>query len=67
MPRSIRDHNIPFILTRSLPGHDITHASQLGWQEMSNGKLLAAAEKAGFDIRLPCQGLNRHPGSSDIG
>jgi hypothetical protein len=52
MPRTICDHNIPFILTLSLPACDITHASQLGWQELSNGRLLAAAEETGFDVLI---------------
>ena len=52
MPRTLCDHNVPFILTLSLPGYDITHASQLGWQELSNGRLLTAAEETGFDVLI---------------
>jgi predicted nuclease of predicted toxin-antitoxin system len=28
------------------------HVRQLGWAELSNGKLIAAAEEAGFDVLL---------------
>ena len=31
-----------------LVGHDVTLASEAGWQALSNGKLLAAAEQAEF-------------------
>lgn len=50
--RILCDHNVPFLLIRSLPGYDLTHASQLGWHELVNGKLLAAAEEARFDVLL---------------
>jgi hypothetical protein len=33
-------------------GHEVTLASESGWQELSNGKLLSAAEKAGFSALL---------------
>jgi Cdc6-like AAA superfamily ATPase len=31
---------------------DVEHARSRGWADLSNGKLLAAAEGAGFDILL---------------
>ncbi len=32
-----------------LPGHDVRSAADQGWQELTNGALLKAAEEAGFD------------------
>jgi hypothetical protein len=31
-------------------GHDATHASSMGWAELTNGELLTAAEADGFAI-----------------
>ena len=42
------DHGAPAPLRRSLPGHEISTAYEMGWAELSNGDLLAAAEKS-FD------------------
>ena len=44
------DQNAPAPLARFLPGHDVTHASTLGWQELTNGDRLAAAEADGFEL-----------------
>ena len=46
------DQNVPFPLTRSLPGHDVAHASAAGWETLSNGDLLTAAETDGFEILI---------------
>jgi hypothetical protein len=40
------DHGTPAPLRRHLPGHEISTAYELGWAELSNGDLLAAAEKS---------------------
>ena len=48
------DANTPVPLSRSLRGHDIVRADELGWQGMENGALLDAAEKAGFDLLITC-------------
>ena len=37
---------------RLLPGHDVTHAKDLGWENLGNGKLLAAASDAEFVVML---------------
>ena len=46
--RILLDQNIPQPLAGLLTGHDTTHAFHLGWDELRNGDLLAAAEAAGF-------------------
>jgi hypothetical protein len=43
------DHGTPAPLRRQLPGHEISTAYEMGWAKLSNGDLLAAAEKA-FDV-----------------
>ncbi len=52
MARILLDHNIPFPLTRHLPGHHVVHASQVGWEAISNGLLIAAAENGGFEVLI---------------
>src|ERR1039457_6053109 len=43
------DHSTPRGLARSLTGHTVRTARMQGWDELSNGDLLAAAEKTGFE------------------
>jgi hypothetical protein len=43
------DHGTPAPLRRSLAGHEISTAYEMGWAKLSNGELLAAAEKS-FDV-----------------
>lgn len=42
------DVNMPRPLRRELPGHEVVTAQAMGWGELENGDLIAAAEKAGF-------------------
>lgn len=44
------DHVAPAGLARFLPGHPVVKAKDRGWDTLSNGDLLTAAEQAGFDI-----------------
>ena len=44
------DHVTPKGIARSLSGHTVTKAKDRGWDTLSNGDLLAAAEQAGFDV-----------------
>ena len=46
------DHGTPKGLTRALPGHTIHTAQARGWDTLSNGALLNAAEEAAFDLLL---------------
>ncbi len=46
------DHGTPHGLARALTGHTILTAYACGWDRLSNGELLAVAEKAGMDILL---------------
>jgi hypothetical protein len=46
------DHSVPAPLSPVLSGHTITEARTRGWDTLSNGDLLAEAERAGFDVFL---------------
>ena len=57
--RVLLDENLPQKLRLLLPGHAVVTTAYQGWAGMSNGALLAAAEKAGFDVMITAdQGLN---------
>lgn len=55
------DHNVPHKLRRSLIGHDVYTADEMGWATLENGELLRAAEESGFavivtgDKNISCQ------------
>src|SRR5262249_12257163 len=42
--RVLFDHGTPLPLRRVLPGHSISTAYEMGWAQLDNGSLLAAAE-----------------------
>ena len=44
------DHGTPRGIKPFLAGHEVTEAKARGWDRLSNGELLAAAEEAGFDV-----------------
>lgn len=46
------DHGTPKGLIRALPGHTVHTAQAQGWDALSNGALLKAAEDAGVDVLL---------------
>ena len=46
------DHGTPWGLARKLTGHTVVPARRMGWDELSNGDLIKAAEAAVFDILL---------------
>jgi hypothetical protein len=46
------DHATPRGIARFLPGHTVTNARERGWDMLTNGDLLAAAERVGFDVLL---------------
>jgi hypothetical protein len=50
------DHGTPKGLARLLPGHTIHAAKSRGWDTLSNGALLVAAEQAGFELLLTTDG-----------
>ena len=46
------DHGTPRGIARFLVGHSVTRAKDRGWDRLTNGDLLAEAERAGFDVLL---------------
>jgi hypothetical protein len=46
------DHGTPRSIARWLRDHTIVEAIARGWDRLSNGALLNAAEAAGFDVLL---------------
>lgn len=50
--RILFDHSAPYRLSGELKDHSVSTAAQRGWDRLTNGDLLAAAERAGFDLLL---------------
>ena len=50
--RILFDNGTPNPLARSLIGHDVAFARQVGWHELKNGDLLRQAEEAGYELLL---------------
>lgn len=46
------DNGIPRGLARFLTGHTIAEAWARGWEELENGELINAAERAGFEVMV---------------
>ena len=54
------DHGTPKGLARALSGHTVSTAQSKGWDTLSNGALLNAAEAAGFELLLTTDRRIRH-------
>jgi hypothetical protein len=54
------DHVTPAGIARFLPDHTVTKAKDRGWDTLTNGDLLAEAERAGFDVLLTADKNMRH-------
>lgn len=50
--RVLFDNGTPKPIARSLPGHAVTFARQIGWHELENGELIQRAEDAGYHVLL---------------
>ena len=48
--RVLLDHCTPARLRRHLAPHSVNTAYRLGWHQLTNGKLLHAAEQGGYDV-----------------
>lgn len=49
--RVLLDNNVARSLAPHLVGHEVKHCRELGWQELSNGKLVALASQS-FDVLI---------------
>jgi len=54
------DHSTPAPLSSCLAGHIVTKAKDRGWDKLTNGDLLAEAERAGFDVLLTADNNMRY-------
>jgi hypothetical protein len=54
------DNGTPKPIARSLAGHEITYARQIGWHELENGELIKQAENAGYEVLLSTDKNIRH-------
>jgi hypothetical protein len=54
------DQGVPVPLRTQLPGHRISTAFEQEWSALSNGRLLDAAESAGFDVLVTTDKNLRH-------
>ena len=54
------DHSTPAPLSSYLTGHIVTKAKDRGWDKLTNGDLLAEAERAGFDVLLTADNNMRY-------
>lgn len=48
--RILLDECVPIQIRGAIPAHEVSTAQRMGWGGLSNGDLLDAAEKAGFDL-----------------
>jgi hypothetical protein len=60
--RILFDNGVPKPIARSLTGHDVSFARQIGWHELENGELIQRAEDAGYEVwsaRTRTSAINR--------
>jgi hypothetical protein len=50
--RLFLDNCLDWRVGRLLTGHQVSHAKDLGWENLENGRLLSAAAEAGFDALI---------------
>jgi hypothetical protein len=50
--RILFDHNVNRKFKHRLPGHEVKTAREMGWDRLSNGKLLRAAAAANFNALI---------------
>jgi hypothetical protein len=54
------DNCVNHRVSKLIQGHEVVHARELGWAELTNGHLLDAAESAGFTVLLTVDQNLRH-------
>lgn len=48
--RVLLDNKVNYNFGKVLPGHDVVHVQDLGWERLRNGDLIGSAEEEGFDV-----------------
>jgi predicted nuclease of predicted toxin-antitoxin system len=56
----ILDNCVNWRLAQFFKRYEARHVRDLGWQDFSNGKLLAAAEQSGFQVLITVDKNMRH-------
>ena len=46
------DNCVPYRAKRLFEGHAVAHAKDVGWERLENGKLLAAAGAASYEVMI---------------
>jgi len=54
------DQNVPAPLARHIVNHEVSLADDLGWGDLTNGKLIDVAEAADFDVLVTADRNIRH-------
>lgn len=54
------DQGTPDPLRRPLSAHEVTTAYERGWSELTNGELLDAAERAGYEVFVTTDSSLKH-------
>ncbi len=52
--RLLFDHGVPAPLRHFLTHHNVCLAKDMDWAEFVNGRLIIAAEEAGFEVMVTC-------------
>ena len=60
MTRILFDQGVPGPLRRHLIEHNVETTGERGWSQLSNGDLLAAADRAGFEVMITTDQNLRH-------
>ena len=58
--RVLFDQGTPTPLRAHLVEHDVSTAFERGWSQLTNGELLNAAERAGFEVLVTTDSNLRH-------
>jgi hypothetical protein len=58
--RIFLDNNVPAGVATFVAGHQVSTSPELGWEKLKNGRLLSAAEDAGFDLIITADQNIRH-------
>ena len=48
--RVLLDHCVPKRAKRLFVGHEVRHTSEMGWEDLRNGLLIATGAAEGFDV-----------------
>jgi hypothetical protein len=64
MSRLLLDANMPHGLRGILSGHQVETAHRMGWDRLTNGDLLTAAEAAGFEVFITADRVKSRPTST---